>query len=130
MTKRKVNLQDVKSALLDERFRQTLPDDLSEDVQKFLKNPGCSCNHPVYKKVLRNAATQLAQYYPGKMRVEPEEIEKEIERVSQNEWTVINCNINELAAKLRKLPPGRKQLDVARYQDQVTVIVNELDAVF
>lgn len=129
MTK-KVNLQDVKSALLDERFRQTLPDDLSEDIQKFLRNPGCSCNHPIYRKVLKNAATQLAQYYPGKMRVEPEEIEKEIERVSKNEWTVINCSIDELAGRLRKLPPGRKQLDIARYQNQVTVVVNELDAIF
>ena len=127
---KKINLQDVKQALLDERFRQTLPDDLTDDVKKFLKNPGCSCNHPIYKKILKNGATQLAQYYPGKMRIEPEEIEREIERVSQNEWTVISCHIDELAARLKKLPPGRMQLDIARYQDQVTVVINHLDIVF
>lgn len=120
----------MKQALLDERFRQTLPADLDEDIKKFLKNPGCSCNHPIYKKVLKNASSQIAQYYPTKLRIDPAEIEKEIERVSQNEWTVINCHIDELAARLRKLPPGRKQLDVARFQDQVTVVVNELDAIF
>lgn len=115
---------------MDERFRLTLPAELNEDIQKFLKNPGCSCNHPIYKKILKNGANQLAQYYPTKMRIEPEEIEREIERVSQNEWSVINCHIDELATHLRKLPSGRKQLDIARYQDQVTVVINELDIVF
>lgn len=112
---------------MDERFRQTLPVEFEDDIKKFLKNPGCSCNHPIYKKILKNGANQLAQYYPGKMRIEPEEIEREIEKSSQNEWSVINCHIDELASRLKKLPPGRKQLDVARYQDQVTVVINELD---
>jgi hypothetical protein len=40
---------------------------------------------------------------------------------------VINCNVNELSEELRKLGPGRKQVDVARFQDQVTVIINHLE---
>jgi chemotaxis methyl-accepting protein methylase len=35
-----------------------------------------------------------------------------------------------LEKKLSKLGPGRKQLDVARWEDQVTVVINELDIVF
>ena len=114
---------------MDNRFRETLPQELSEDIQKFLKNPGCSCNHPIYKRVMAKGAEQLATYYPTKNKVDLAEIESEEAKRPQNEWTVINCSIEELASKLRSLPPGRKQLDVARWQDQVTVIINELDAV-
>jgi hypothetical protein len=46
--------------------------------------------------------------------------------MAQNTWTVINCNIDELEKRLKALPPGRKQLELARYEDQVTVVVNEL----
>lgn len=125
---KKINLQDVKQALLDDRFRSTLPEELSEDVEKFLKNPGCLCNHPVYKKILSIAPDQLAKYYPNKSRIDIQEIEKEIEKTSENNWIVINCNINELSENLKKLPRGRMNLDIARFQDQVTVVVNHLDS--
>ena len=46
----------------------------------------------------------------------------------ENHFTVINCHIDELAARLQKLPLGRKYISVARFEDQVTCIVNELDA--
>ena len=36
----------------------------------------------------------------------------------------------DLEKKLRKLPPGRKQLDVSRWEDQVTIVVNELDILY
>jgi len=125
-----INLQDVKQALLDSRFRESLPVELNDDVQKFLKNPGCSCNHPIYKKIMKTAAEQLAAYYPTKQKVEAADIEKAEASVSQNEWTVISCHIDELVHKLRALGPGRKQLDIARWQDQVTIVINELDVVF
>ena len=35
---KRVTVHDIKQALLDERFRQILPEELKEDVQKFLKN--------------------------------------------------------------------------------------------
>lgn len=125
---KKINLQDVKQALLDERFRESLPQDLNEDVAKFLSNPGCLCNHPIYKKILTKAPEQLAKYYPNKTRIEIQEIEKEIESLSDNNWIVINCNTTELADQLKKLPRGKMNLDIARYQDQITVVVKYLDA--
>jgi len=121
MSKQKIKLLDVKQALLDDRFRSTLPEELTKDVTKFLQNPGCACNHPIYKKVMKTASKQLADYFPTKDTSEAEE-----ETVTKNEWSVINCTIHELASKLRALPPGRKQLDIARFEDQVTVVINDL----
>ena len=120
--KQRIKLLDIKQALLDDRFRKILPDELTADVQKFLQNPGCACNHPIYRRVAKIASKQLAEYFPTKEPVEDIE-----ETIAQNNWTVINCSISELASKLRNLGPGRMQLDVARWEDQVTVVVNHLD---
>jgi hypothetical protein len=128
--KKRVSIHDIKQALLDERFRASLPEALAEDVQKFLKNPGCACNHPIYMNVMRKAGKQVAAYFPAKDTPDAEEMEKEIEKFAKNDWQVINCNVNELADELRKLGPGRKQLDVARWQDQVTVVVNHLEGIY
>lgn len=128
--KRRVSIHDIKQALLDERFRASLPEELADDVQKFLKNPGCACNHPIYLKVMRKAGKQVAEYFPSKDTPDTEQLESEFEKLAKNEWQVINCHINDLTAELRKLGPGRKQLDIARYQDQVTVVVNHLEGIF
>lgn len=124
--KRKVSVHDIKQALLDERFRASLPNELTDDVQKFLKNPGCACNHPIYLKVMKKAPKQVSDYFPMK-EANAEDMEKDLEKFSKNNWEVINCNVNELAIELRKLGVGRKQIEIARYQDQVTVIVNHLE---
>lgn len=125
--KKRINIHDVKQALLDERFRNTLPEDLKEDVQNFLKNPTCACNSPIYINVMRKARQQLIEYFPTKETPTDEEIKKETEQQTINNWQVINCGIHELSEKLRGLGTGRKQIDIARWQDQVTVIVNHLD---
>lgn len=124
--RRKVTVHDVKQALLDDRFRAKLPDELAGDVAQFLKNPGCGCNHPIYLKVMRTAGKQVAEYFPTK-DPDPEAAEREVERLSKNNWQVINCSVQELSDKLRTLGPGRKQVEVARWQDQVTVVVNHLE---
>lgn len=128
--KKRISIHDIKQALLDERFRASLPEELKDDVNKFLKNPGCSCNHPIYLNVMKKAAKQVAAYFPSKEQVDPEELQKEAEKMTRNEWQVINCHIDDLAEELRKLGPGRKQLDAARWQDQITVVINHLDGVY
>ena len=125
--KKKITVQDIKQALLDARFRETLPQELEGDIQKFLHNPGCSCNHPIYRRVMQVAAKQLADYFPTKDIQVPSTA---VEPLSRNQWGVINCSIHELENHLKKLGPGRKQLDIARWQDQVTVVINELEEVF
>lgn len=124
---KKITLMEIKHALMDARFRSKLPAELNDDVTQFLKNPNCACNHPLYRKVLKSVPKELSEYYPGKEAPDPDE---EVKQLAKNDWTVINCHINELQAKLRELPPGRKQLDLARWQDQVTIVVNNLDVIF
>jgi hypothetical protein len=123
----KISVRDIKNALKDSRFRLTLPKEISSEVDEFLKNPGCACHAPLYRKLLKDCREQLSRYYPDKQAPDQEE---EIVRLAENRWTVINCHIGELESRLSKLGPGRKQLDVARWQDQVTVVVNDLDIVF
>lgn len=124
---KKITINDVKRALRDSRFRDTLPKEMEKELQSFLDNPGCACHLPLYRKILKDCAEQLVRYYPGSSVPDQDE---EISRLAENHWTVINCHVDELEKRLRKLGPGRKQLDVARYEDQVTVVVNDLDVVF
>lgn len=123
----KISLIDVKKALKDSRFRLTLPKEMDKDVEEFLNNPGCACHVPLYKKVIKDCKEQLEKYYPT---LEIPDQEEELKKLSENHWSVINCHIDELEKKLSKLGPGRKQLDVARWEDQVTVVVNDLDIIF
>ena len=126
MTK-KIGLLEVKQALRDGRFRDKLPDTLKEDIQKYLQNPGCACNMPIYRRVMQFGGEQLKAYFPDR---ELPNVEEELTRLAENHWLVINCHIGELEGRLTKLPPGRKQIAVARYEDQVTVVVNEIDIVY
>lgn len=118
---------DVKQALRDKRFRESLPSDFLEDIQKYLQNPGCACNVPIYKKIMTQAKDQLQSYYPNRSVAN---LDDEAKKLAENNFSVINCHVNELETKLRKLPSGRKQIAVTRYEDQVTVVVNELDVLF
>ena len=57
-------------------------------------------------------------------------IREENKKLAENYWNVINCHIDDLEYNLKKLPPGRKQLDLSRYEDQVTVVINEIDVLY
>jgi hypothetical protein len=118
---------EVKQALRDRRFRESLPKSFTDDLQKYMQNPGCACNVPIYKRIMMEAKQQLQAYFPGRSVAN---LDEEAKKLAENHWSVINCHIDELADRLKKLPAGRKQLAVTRYEDQVTVIVNELDIVY
>ena len=57
-------------------------------------------------------------------------VDEQVSKLSQNNFSIINCSITELESKLRSLSPGRKQIAISRYEDQVTVVINELDFVY
>lgn len=118
---------DIKTAMKDEAFRSKLPESLNPEVQKFINNPSCSCNVPLYKKIIKEAKDQVLAYFPGKEVMSPEE---EAAQLAKNNWRVLSCSIGQLEAEMKKLPPGRKQLAMSRFEDQVTVIINELDHIF
>jgi hypothetical protein len=123
----RISIAEVKRAMADSKFRQSLPDILKPDIQKYEQNPGCACNYTVYRNILRHGRKQLQDYYPGQPIVDPD---KELAKLAENNFTVINCHVDNLEDLMKKLPPGRKQIAIARWEDQVTVIVNELDLVF
>lgn len=125
---KKIGLMDVKNALKDQRFRESLPQELTNDIVKYLQNPGCgACGTKLFRKILRDCRPQLQAYFPGREVYKEEE---EMAKLAENHWTVINCHVNELEDHLRKLPPGRKQLAVCRYEDKITVVVNEIDILY
>ena len=124
---KKISLMDVKKALKDSRFRLTLPKEMEKEVDEFLNNPGCACHIPLYRKVVKDCKEQLRKYYPN---LEVPDHDEEVKKLAENNWSVISCHIDELEKRLSKLGPGRKQLDVARWEDQVTVVVNDLDIIF
>ncbi len=120
----KISIQEVKEALRDYKFRISLPDELKADIQKYEQNPNCPCNLDVYRNVLKYGVKQLKEFYPNKEVVNPD---VELPILQQNTWTVINCSVHEIENKLKALGPGRKQIVVARYEDQATVVINDLD---
>jgi len=121
---KKVSIQEVKNALRDAKFRQSLPLELKEDIAKYEQNPGCPCNISIYRKILKYGVKQLKEFYPGKDIINPD---IELPPLMENHWHVINCHVDELENKLKELAPGRKQVQMARWQDEVTVVINELD---
>lgn len=123
----KIGLPDVKLALKDDRFLESLPKSFAEDIAKYKRNPGCGCNISFYKKILKYARDELTKYFPGK---EIDQTDDDVSILSKNNFSVINCRIDQLEATLKKLPPGRKQLAIARYEDQVTVVINDLEIVY
>ncbi len=119
---KKIGLLETKQALSDDRFRNSLPDILKPEIDKYLSNPSCPCNVPLFRKILREYPEYIKNYYPGR-----EIPASEITDTYKNNFSVVNCNVRELESYLKKLEPGRKQIAIARYEDQVTVIINELD---
>ena len=126
-TKNFISLLDIKTAMTDETFRSKLPESLNPEVQKFINNPSCSCNVPLYKKIIKEAKDQVLEYFPGKTVMSQEE---EAEQLAKNNWRVVSCSIGDLEKEMKKLPAGRKQISMSRFEDQVTVIINELDHIF
>lgn len=124
---KKISLLEVKQALRDDRFRKSLPEEFAQDIQKYLNNPGCACNVPIYRRILKDAVTQLKAYYPNREVII---LEEEVEKLAQNNFSVINCKCEELETKLKALSVGRKQIAIARYEGECTVIVNDLDLIF
>ena len=95
-----ISLIDIKKALRDSVFRDSLPQDLKEDIKKFLENPSCACNVPIYHKVMKYGGEALRKYYPDKNLVSPEE---EAVQLARNNWSVFNCSIGELELKLKNI---------------------------
>jgi hypothetical protein len=127
MTKKRLTRLDIKHAILtDGRFRDLFPE-LKEDIAKVLNNPSCACNIPIYEEFFR-FKDRLGKYFSSKEIKSPKE---EVEEDNQNHWSVINCHVDELEGVLNKMHKvGRQQIAVARYEDEITLVVNDLGIMF
>jgi hypothetical protein len=110
--------------LKDTKFRSNLPSELDEDVRKYELNPGCPCNLNIYRNVLKYASKELREYYPDREVMNPD---AELIPLQKNDWKVINCHISEAERKIQEYTFGRYQIALARYEDQVTILINGLD---
>jgi len=125
--KGKVTIQDLKQALWDKRFQDLFPEFI-EQIKAYLKDPGCGCNIAFLRTLLKYK-DRLQEYFPTKEVITPEEEEKQLKNL-KNEWQVINCNVFNLAEKLKELPKGKRMMAASRFRDKMTIVVNDVDAIF
>lgn len=116
-----LSYMDVKQAIWDERFRELFPE-LKQDIDSFMKNPGCACNVKLMKSLM-SFKDRLQKYFPTKTIVD-------VTPPQSKKWKVINCTVENLEQELKKLPPlppgVHRQIAPARWEDQVTVIIHEI----
>lgn len=108
-------------SLWKREFRDLFPE-LKSDIDVFLQNPGCKCNEPLYNTILQQT-DRLKRYFGEEMRIKEKVVTAETLRQST---FVLNVDIHELQGALRKLPVGPKSISLARFQDQVTAVVQIL----
>lgn len=114
----KLTLVDIKQALKDERFRELFPE-YKVDIDKFLEKPNCGCTGIIYKQVMQHP-DRLKTYFPNK------EVDTTISAPKiQTNIKVINCHVDELEEHLKKNKTRYKQIAIGRWQDQVTVVIEE-----
>lgn len=121
--KNKLTIMDIKGAIWDKRFQKLFPEYDAQFTQ-FMKDPGCGCN-VAFLKSLMKWPDRLRQYFPNKDI--PEKAPEEPE--TPNDWVVINCPIEQLEARMRKYPKGKRVVAAARWKDRLTVILNDVTAI-
>lgn len=118
---KEIKIETIKKALLDNSFRK-LFSEFKDEINQWINNPDCKCNLPLYKAILSNE-NKLKEYFGNNITIPHQE---ELDQPEQfNRWTVINCSIDELQNHLDNLEHGPKQIAIARWEDQVTLIIND-----
>lgn len=109
-----ISILELKQALMDSRFHNLFPE-YSKEIKQFLVNPVCKCNKELYDKLLTHK-DRLAKYFPTK-----DLKEKLVD--SSSVWKVISCHKDELESELNKLKFLTCQFSLARFEDQVTIVI-------
>jgi hypothetical protein len=122
---KEITVESVKKALLDRKFRNLYPD-LEKDMDKWMDNPGCKCNIPLYNTILSDIEI-LKKYFGSDIVITSPPLPEDNSSDQINHWTVFNGSVNDLEKFLNDLSSGPKQVAVARWEDQITVIVNDPD---
>lgn len=128
---KEITLEIIKKSLYDSEFRELLinnNDSYSKLIDQWINNPNCQCNNELYTKIFENINI-LRQYYGENIYISNinkfDNIQINNEDETINYWTVFNGSIHEIEDFLNNLGNGIKQIAIARYKDEVTIIVNE-----
>lgn len=116
-----LGMMEIKQAIYDSRFRDLFPE-YKVEMEKVASGVQCgSCGNTLIEKIIKYPE-RLIKYFPDRKIIS---LQEEINN-SHNHFKVINCSIHELEEKLKALGTGKKQITIARYEDQITMIVNEI----
>jgi len=124
MSKPVITAEDLKRASKKGDFRKLFPE-LRGQFDAYIQKPGCG-----------HCAAQLINglmEYPDRLQAYFGEVDLDVtapesfDPVGATNFNVINCSVHELEDRLNALPAAAYQITVARYEDQVTAIINRLD---
>jgi len=124
MGKPVITTEDLKRASKKGDFRNLFPE-LRAQFDGYIQKPGCGHCASQLISGLMEFQDRLLQYF-GEVTFDvmtPESFDP----VGAMNFSVINCSIHQLEDKLNALPTGAYQITVARYEEQVTAIINRLD---
>jgi len=116
-----IKIASIKKALRSHEFRNMYPE-LKEEMDLYISNPDCKCNIPLYN-ILLSDIERLKKWFGEDAVIVDAPLPEEPDQI--NRWQVINCHIDKLDEHLQGLPHGPKQIAIARWEDQVTVIIND-----
>lgn len=116
-----IKIASIKKALRSHGFRNNYPE-LKEDIDAYIKNPDCKCNIPLYNAILSDLPRLKKWFGEEAVVVEPP-LSEEPDQI--NQWQVFNCHIDDLESFMQGLSHGPKQIAIARFEDQITIIVND-----
>lgn len=114
----------IRHATKKASFRNLFPE-LKERFDAYIQKPGCgACWRDLLEGILERE-DMLREYF-GDVEIQVERPEARPE--NRGGFHVIpDVSIYDLEDALNKLPPGPKQIQAARYEDRITVIVNVLE---
>jgi hypothetical protein len=131
-----------------DRMQQYFPDKeckTPEEEESELKNEwmviNCNINEleqkPKGKRIIaasrfKDRITAIANDVDVHFHIPSKSIEDHIKQAKEASlnWKVINTTTHELIQELNKLPVGRKMLTLTRFQDKVTLLVNDAGVLF
>lgn len=116
-----IKIASIKKALRNHEFRNMYPE-LKEEINTYIQNPDCKCNIPLYNAILFDI-DKLKKWFGEDAVVIDPPLPEEPDQL--NKWQVINCHIDKLEDFLQGLPHGPKQIVIARWENEVTVIIND-----
>lgn len=113
------------------QFRDLFPD-MAEKFSEYFKNPSCPCNYGLVQHVVSDG-TALERWFKrpvmldDNLRAMSEKLMMRHGPGGQREFWVLNTTTDKLQSELDSLPPGPKTFAIARWQDQVTVVIQDLE---